>query len=663
MGGWYTRRVTHNPESEGLCSSPARLEALAGPLKGKTFSLTDDELSFGREPSNQISLLDSLVSRRHCVIRRDGQGFLIKDLDSRNNTFVNDVPVNERVLVDGDQIRIGKSILVFQGQPQERSGEDASLRLDSGPTPSGATMVLRKQDAIYLQPARPGALDASERTVRDLNVLLNFSKTLNSVHGMAALQQKVLEAILEISTADRAAILLMEDGAEEFTSIVGCDRKLGSNQPIPNQRIQVSQTILKRVIQEHLAVLCNDVADNEMFREAESLLEQRVRAVLVVPLEVQEKLLGVLYLDARSQKARFDSALLQLVTALGNVAALAIENASHVEQLGDENRRLHRELNIQHSMVGESENMSEVYKFVSRVAPRESTVLIQGESGTGKELVARAIHANSARGDRPFVAINCAAIVDTLLESELFGHEKGAFTGAVAQKKGKLETAEGGTVFLDEVGELAAPLQAKLLRVLQEREFERVGGTRPVKLDIRLITATNVDLNEASRNGKFRQDLYYRLNVVSIVVPPLRERKDDIPLLAAYFAARYSEKVNRRVVGISPKARVCLVGYQWPGNVRELENAIERAVVLGSTELILPEDLPDSVLEETGGSGEPVTALHEGIREAKKKLIEQAIEQADGNYTEAAGILGVHPNHLFRLIRTLNLTPKRQRRA
>jgi Nif-specific regulatory protein len=657
MGGWYTRRVTHNPESEGLCSSPARLEALAGPLKGKTFSLTDDELSFGREPSNQISLLDSLVSRRHCVIRRDGQGFLIKDLDSRNNTFVNDVPV------DGDQIRIGKSILVFQGQPQERSGEDASLRLDSGPTPSGATMVLRKQDAIYLQPARPGALDASERTVRDLNVLLNFSKTLNSVHGMAALQQKVLEAILEISTADRAAILLMEDGAEEFTSIVGCDRKLGSNQPIPNQRIQVSQTILKRVIQEHLAVLCNDVADNEMFREAESLLEQRVRAVLVVPLEVQEKLLGVLYLDARSQKARFDSALLQLVTALGNVAALAIENASHVEQLGDENRRLHRELNIQHSMVGESENMSEVYKFVSRVAPRESTVLIQGESGTGKELVARAIHANSARGDRPFVAINCAAIVDTLLESELFGHEKGAFTGAVAQKKGKLETAEGGTVFLDEVGELAAPLQAKLLRVLQEREFERVGGTRPVKLDIRLITATNVDLNEASRNGKFRQDLYYRLNVVSIVVPPLRERKDDIPLLAAYFAARYSEKVNRRVVGISPKARVCLVGYQWPGNVRELENAIERAVVLGSTELILPEDLPDSVLEETGGSGEPVTALHEGIREAKKKLIEQAIEQADGNYTEAAGILGVHPNHLFRLIRTLNLTPKRQRRA
>ena len=658
IGGWYTRRVTLDSDQDGPSSSPARLEALAGPVEGKTFPLTEDELSLGREPSNQISLLDSLVSRRHCLIRKDGDGFLLKDLDSRNSTFVNNLPVKERLLADGDQIRVGKSIFVFRGPAQERAGDGTSVELDSAPTPTGATMVLRRQDAIYLQPSRLRVLDATERTVRDLNVLLNFSRSLNSVHGLAALQQKVLDAVLEISPADRAAVLLTEEGTEEFISVIGCDRKLGPNQPI-----QVSQTILKRVIQEHLAVLCDDVPSNETFREAESLVEPRVSAVLAVPLEVQERVLGVLYLDTSSQRGRFDSALLQLVTALGNVAALAIENASRLDRLGDENRRLQQELNIQHSMVGESERMREVYQFVSRVAARESTVLIQGESGTGKELVARAIHNNSARANRPFVAINCAAIVDTLLESELFGHEKGAFTGAAAQKKGKLETAEGGTVFLDEVGELAPLLQAKLLRVLQEREFERVGGTRPVKLDIRLVAATNVDLAEASRNGKFRQDLYYRLNVVSVVIPPLRERVDDIPLLAAYFTARYSEKVNRRVAGISPKARACLVRYPWPGNVRELENAIERAVVLGSTELILPEDLPDSILEETASAGEPATALHEGIREAKRKLIEQAIEQADGNYTEAAGILGVHPNHLFRLIRTLNLTPKRQRRA
>jgi len=643
---------------EGISSSPARLEAVSGPLEGRTFPLTEDEVSIGREPCNQISLLDSLVSRRHCVIRKDGPGFLIQDLDSRNSTFVNSLPVKERLLADGDQIRVGKSILLFQGLPERLPDDQAAVQLDSVATPGGATMVLRKQDAIYLQSSQLRTLDATERTVHDLNVLLNFSKRLNLVHGPAALQQNVLEAVLEISSADRAAILLTEEGTEGFTSVIGWDRKLGPNQPI-----QVSQTILNQVIEENLAVLCNDVLSDETFREAESLLAPRVRSVLAVPLEVHDKLLGVLYLDATSPGARFDSELLQLVTALGNVAALAIENACHLERLGDENRRLQQELNIQHSMVGESERMRAVYQFVSRVAPRESTVLIQGESGTGKELVARAVHSNSGRKDRPFVAINCAAIVDTLLESELFGHEKGAFTGAVGQKKGKLETAEGGTVFLDEVGELAAPLQAKLLRVLQEREFERVGGTRPIKLDIRLIAATNVDLNEASRAGKFRQDLYYRLNVVSIEVPPLRDRPEDIPLLAAYFTARYSEKVNRRVAGISPKARACLLRYPWPGNVRELENAIERAVVLGSTELILPEDLPDSILEETASAGEPVTALHDGIREAKKKIIEQAIEQANGNYTDAAGLLGVHPNHLFRLIRTLKLTPKRQRRA
>jgi transcriptional regulator with GAF, ATPase, and Fis domain len=658
MCGWYTRRVVIDPKHEAVSSSSARLEAVSGPLEGRTFPLAEDELSIGRDPSNQISLLDSLVSRRHCVIRKNGEGFLIQDFDSRNSTFVNHVPVKERLLADGDQIRIGKSTLVFQGLTKDDADGKASLKLDTAPTPGGPTLVLRKQDAIYLQPSQLHALGATERTVRDLNVLLNFSKSLNSVHGLEALQQKVLEAVLEISPADRAAILLTEEGTEGFASVMGWHRRLG-----PNQTIEVSQTILKQVIEEHLAVLSNDVPSDETFREAESLLAPQVSAVLAVPLEVQDKLLGALYLDTSSQGARFDSELLQLVTALGNVAALAIENAHHLERLGDENRRLQQELNIEHNMVGESQRMRDVYQFVSRVAARESTVLIQGESGTGKELVARAIHSNSGRANRPFVAINCAAIVDTLLESELFGHERGAFTGAVGQKKGKLEMAEGGTVFLDEVGELAAPLQAKLLRVLQEREFERVGGTRPIKLDIRLITATNRDLNDASRGGTFRQDLYYRLNVVSVELPPLRERAEDIPLLAAYFTSKYSEKVNRRVAGISPKARGCLLRYPWPGNVRELENAIERAVVLGSTELILPEDLPDSILEEAASAEEPVTALHDGIREAKKKIIEQAIEQANGNYTEAAGLLGVHPNHLFRLIRTLNLTPKRQRRA
>jgi transcriptional regulator with GAF, ATPase, and Fis domain len=643
-------------EQGAFSDSSARLEVVSGPLKGKTFPLAEAEVSIGREPSNHISLLDSLVSRQHCVVRKDGNSFRLVDLESRNNTFVSGVPVRERVLVAGDQIRVGNSLLVFQAAAGDSSTANFGLQLDATPAPGAATVILRKEDALYLQSPRPEGLPATARTVRDLNLLLDFSRGLNSVRGLGALQEKALDAVLSVVPADKAAILLAEDGVEGFSCVAGRDRRLGNN-----QLIHASQTILNRVIKEGVAVLSSDVESDDAYRGVESLLERRVHSVLAVPLEVHGSVLGVLYLEASSPGSRFDSDLLQLVTTLGNLTALAIENARYLERLDGENRRLNEELKIQHSMVGESKAMREVYEFVGRVAGRDSTVLIFGESGTGKELVARAVHTNSSRKDKPFVAINCAAITETLLESELFGHERGAFTGAVSQKKGKLEVAEGGTVFLDEIGELALPMQAKLLRVLQEREFERVGGTRPIKLDVRLIAATNRDLKEASRTGAFRSDLYYRLNVVSLEMPPLRERREDIPLLAAFFAAQHGEKVKRRVGGISPEARACLMRYDWPGNVRELENAIERAVVLGSTELILAEDLPDSIVEETAASGEPVNALAEGIRQAKKELIERAIEQANGNYTEAAKLLGVHANHLFRLIRTLNLKPKRAR--
>ena len=646
----------HSGEEVIAPASGARLEAVSGPLKGKLFRLIKDEVSIGRDPANEISLLDGLVSRRHCLIHKEGEGFRLQDLESRNNTFVSGVPIRDRVLVHGDEIRIGNSIFIFQGANSELATGSASLQLDATPTPGGPTILLRKEDLLYLQPPRPNALPATAKTVRDLNVLLDFSRTLNAVRGLATLQEKVLEALLAIAPADRAAILLTENGIDGFSSIQGKDRRLGAN-----SSVHASQTILTRVLEENVAVISNDVLSDQAFREADSLMAPKVGSVLAVPLAVQDKVLGAIYLDASSPGVRFDSDLLQLVSALGNIAALTIENARHLEWLGGENRRLHEELNIHHSMVGESKAMHEVYEFISRVAGRDSTVLISGESGTGKELVARAIHENSGRADKPFVAINCAAITETLLESELFGHEKGSFTGAVSQKKGKLEIAEGGSVFLDEIGELAVAMQAKLLRVLQEREFERVGGTRPIKLDIRLIAATNRDLKEASRTGAFRPDLYYRLNVVSLRMPALRERREDIPLLAAFFAANYSEKVKRRVAGISPPARACLMRYEWPGNVRELENAIERALVLGSTELILPEDLPESILEETAASGDPVSVLHDGVREAKKTLIERAIEQADGNYTEAAKLLGVHPNHLFRLVRTLKMKPKRER--
>ena len=307
------------------------------------------------------------------------------------------------------------------------------------------------------------------------------------------------------------------------------------------------------------------------------------------------------------------------------------------------------------TLLGESARMKAVYRLLVKVAPADSTVLIEGESGTGKELAARALHRNSRRSGEPFVAINCAAIPEALLESDLFGHERGAFTGAAVQKKGRLEVADGGSVFLDEVGELAPALQVKLLRVLQEREFERVGGTQPIKVDIRLIAATNRNLEEAVWKREFRRDLYYRLAVVKLTMPSLRERKEDIPMLAWHFVLKYAKRSKLKPKTISREAMSALLRYDWPGNVRELENTIERALVLGTRETLLPDDLPDSILETTSGLEAAEGKYQAKVRELKRKLIMGAIEQSRGSYVEAARILGVHPNYLHRLVRNLAL--------
>ena len=625
----------------------ASIEAVAGPLKGTVFSLANEENSIGRDPSNLVSILDSSVSRHHCVIRKRDGHFEIEDLKSRNRTLVNGEAVTGHTLQAGDEIKIGSSVFRFVAEPQ---GESTSDEIEIGEA-GASTIVLRKEDAVYLKAAEViSVLPTTARTVRDLNALLRISRVVNSVRGLEALQRQILESVLEVIPADRAAILLTESGAPDFATAFGVD-KSGE----PKQPVQVSRTIVARVLEEGVAVLSNDISQIQEFSEAESVVVRNIRSVLAVPLEVLDQLLGVIYLDASDPSVRFDSGHLQLLTAVGSTAAMGLENARRVEWLESEFERLQAEMNVEHNMIGDGPRMREVYQFINRVAPTGSTVLIHGESGTGKELVARAIHRNSPRSAKPYVAINCAAITDTLLESELFGHEKGAFTGAAAQKKGKLEVAEGGTVFLDEIGELAPALQAKLLRVLQEREFERVGGTKTIKLDVRILAATNRDLEEEARNGKFRQDLFFRLNVVSIRMPALRERREDISLLATHFVKKYAERAKRPIAGISPQARTCLTQYDWPGNVRELENAMERAVVLGSSDMILPEDLPESVLERDPQAAGPVPAFHEGVRESKKQLIVNAWEQAGRNYTEAAKLLGLHPNYLHRLIRNLNL--------
>lgn len=304
-------------------------------------------------------------------------------------------------------------------------------------------------------------------------------------------------------------------------------------------------------------------------------------------------------------------------------------------------------------MIGNAPPMARLARFIARAGPAVSNVLIEGESGTGKELVARALHRSSPRSKGPFVAVNCAALPESLLESELFGYERGAFTGAVVQRKGKFERAAGGTLFLDEAGELSLPMQAKLLRALEERAIDRIGGRMPIPVDVRFIAATNRNLNLEVAAGRFRADLYYRLKVLYVRTPPLRERREDIMGLAGHFLIRYAKLAGRPVYGISPEAEAVLKGYQWPGNVRQLQNVIEQAVVLGSGDVILKEDLPDELFETPCAGPKNYYDL---IREFKCQLLKGAFDYAHGDYRKAAELLGLHPNCIHRQLRNLKLT-------
>ena len=465
----------------------AKLVVLAGPRCGETFIVDSLNTTIGRDASSQLNIPDHLMSRRHCTVEVTGGTCTLRDLGSSNGTYVNGIPVRERVLAHGDRIRAGDSVLLFLQLPE--AGADRAAVFD----------------------------DRTQRIPRDGS-----------------------------------------DGANGTNGLNGAS---GTDQPFPET------------------------------------------------------------LDAQG-------AIVHEVLA-GRVALQA------------------------HDMVGDSAPMRAVYERISKVAPSDCTVLIYGETGTGKELAARAIHQNSPRARRPFVAVNCATLTESLLESELFGHERGAFTGAVALKKGKFEIADGGTIFLDEIAELAPALQAKLLRALQFHEFDRVGGTRTIKTDVRVIAATNQDLQGAVAAGRFRRDLWYRLNVVSVTMPALRARRADIPLLASYFAARYG---RGRHVQISHEALDALRAYGWPGNVRELEHAIEHATVLGRSDRIVADDLPETVLDASASlpSG-TAAAYHRAVLETKRRLILDAIEKSGGNYTAAARLLGINPTYLHRLVNNLQL--------
>jgi len=468
--------------------------------------------------------------------------------------------------------------------------------------------------------------------------LYEISRVINSIQNTENLLERVMDLAMEHLSAERGFLLIRfpdEEGQLDFTVRVA--RNI-TRESISDQK-QVSTSVVNAVLTQGEPILSFDAMDDERFDDARSIITQRIRSVACVPLRIREKLIGAIYVDSRTARGRFTRESLDFLAAFANLAAIAIENARLYENLQAENKQLRREVQQMYSfegIVGRSKAIKEVLNLITRVVDTDVSVLILGESGTGKELIARAIHYNSRRKNQPFVAVNCSAIPETLLESELFGHKKGSFTGAVSDKKGLLESANGGTIFLDEIADISPAMQAKLLRVLQEREIRRVGETEKRSIDVRVISATNKDILKEVKEGRFREDLYYRLNVLPIHLPPLRERRDDIPLLAEYFLKRACAQHGRAISCILPEALDRLINYPWPGNVRELENTIERAVVLAQHDKILPKDLglPQYTTRDLFESGMT-------LEEFERRLVEKTLEEVGGNRTRAAERLGV----------------------
>ena len=505
---------------------------------------------------------------------------------------------------------------------------------------------------------RPRAMRAGDGCDDRLRALLRISSRLAEAEEPEALVRVILESAQHLFAAEGCSIALIDSARGEliFTSAVG-----GSD--LAETRIGLHQGVVGWVTRHGEGVVTNDAAGNDhFFPGIDAKTGFTTRSLLCAPLSSEGRTIGAIEVVNTRQREGFSQADLTLLAALAEVATAAIVRTRAYRSLADAHAILREEVSSRHTLVvGESPIMAEVVQTARRAAETDATVLLLGESGTGKEVLARAIHQWSPRAGRPFVAVNCVALTPELLESELFGHERGAFTGAVTARRGRFELAHGGTIFLDEIGDLALPLQAKLLRVLQEREIQHVGGNREIRVDVRIIAATNHDLAQAVRDNTFREDLYYRLNVVTLSLPPLREHAEDLPQLVAHFLERGAREMKRPGATLSRAAMEVLRAYPWPGNVRELQNAIERALVLAPGECLEVEDLPAEI--RPGGAAAAAGAeaigedlpLSEAVVRFKRQRVRRALAASGGNQTEAARALGMRQPNLSRLIKSLGI--------
>jgi len=643
-------------------------------------------VTIGRSPTNQIVIREDQASRQHAEIFMSAGKWVIRDLDSRNGTALG----NERIYGDnplkpGDVIRIAKTQLAFVTDlsaayggvsHQPRSGQDEAqtvtgLELDDAPTVAlGAeptTITHRRVRAKFHAPESDDELSESIPKVGQAAAkLCRLAFELANEKTLVGIGKTALDGLMEGTQSDAGAILLLP--RRNAAAIQADALEILAWRAQPKSAYQrVSQFLAETVVGEGEAVLARDIADDSALGIRDSKGEIQATSVICAPIRVGTTVVGLVHLYSTGTNQTLEADDLDFTLAVAENIALAMKNRFREQKLvedlsktRDEINQLRQKLGVESEIVGASPAMLQVHQQIAQAAPSNATVLVYGESGVGKELVARAVHYSSPRKKGPFVCLNCAALSESLLESELFGHERGAFTGATDRKIGKFEASDKGTLMLDEIGEMSPSIQAKFLRVLEGHSFERVGGSKAIKSDVRVIAATNRDLEKHVREGGFRKDLFFRLNVIRIEVPGLRRRPEDILPLAEHFLQKFNTDTGKKIQGFTEKANSLLTTYRWPGNVRELKNVVERAVVLTQNEMIDAEDLALSTLTTASESRMEFNVANEpfeptSLAEMERKHILSTLLALGWNKSRTAQILGIERSTLDRKIKRYDL--------
>ncbi|HEY4117384.1 MAG TPA: sigma 54-interacting transcriptional regulator [Byssovorax sp.] len=604
----------------------------------RLYSIHKPLTTIGRARGNDVAVDGKGVAEHHCQILFDGRDFVLEENDRDADIAINGKKKRRARLVHGDRLALGAVELGFSmfAEATSASSDDAGGEGKSSPQGFSAELAgVRK--------------------------LFAFSEKLINRRSVDELLEAMLDDVIELTNADKGFLLLLEgsdvspaEPVDPARGPVSTERRLSvrasrnvRREAITNAEGRISDSIVRQVIEKARALIVSDALADTNFSQSESVIAMKLSSVMCAPLLSQGEVIGALYVGNDKVKHLFERTQLELLSIFASQASLILQNAMLLNALRADKEKLTAELHDKKfgEIIGACPSMIEVFRKLQKVASTDISVLITGETGTGKELIAKELHRRSQRENGPFVPINCGAIPENLIESELFGHVRGAFTGAVVNKTGKFQQADKGTLFLDEIGELPLNLQVKLLRALQERVVFRVGDSKPEKVDIRVVAATNRNLEEEIRAGRFREDLYYRLNVVNLWLPPLRERGDDVLIIAKVLLSKYADELKSPVRGFSPAALAAVKKHAWPGNIRQLENRIKKALVLCDQTLLAPEDLDLGANAET-----PILPLEKAKEDFQRRYVLEVLERNNGNRTQTARDLGVDPRTIFRYL-------------